>query len=116
MCLTETTLKQLSLEHADLEQINALSMCFWLISLQEPDSLTIYSSQQFLATTPVYFKTPLLCFCAARFRETVTHEPVFKHKSFTLGLGLRVSTVISSKIFNLVSFHFLLSFFKYNIF
>lgn len=33
--LTETILKQLNLEHADLEQINALSMYFWLISLQE---------------------------------------------------------------------------------
>lgn len=115
MFLTETILKQLNLEHADLEQINALSMYFWLISLQELDSLTIYSSQQFLATI-LYFKISLLCFCAAWFKETVTHEPVFKHKSFTLELGLRVPTVISSKIFNLVSCHFLLSFFKYNIF
>lgn len=56
--LTETTLKLLNLEHADLEQINALSMYFWLPSLRELDSLTIYSSPQSLATTPVYFKLP----------------------------------------------------------
>lgn len=61
--LTETTLRQLNLEHADLEQINALSMYFWLPSLQELDSLTIYSSQQPLVTTPVYFKISLLHLC-----------------------------------------------------
>lgn len=60
--LTETTLRQLNLEHADLEQINALSM-LWLPSLQELDSLTIYSSQQSLAATPVYFKISLLHLC-----------------------------------------------------
>lgn len=44
-------------EHADLEQANDLSsMYFWLISLQQQNSLTIYSSLESLATTPDYFK------------------------------------------------------------
>lgn len=44
-------------EHADLEQANDLSsMYFWLISLPQPSSLTIYSSLEPLATTPDYFK------------------------------------------------------------
>ena len=44
-------------KHADLEQANDLSsMYFWLISLQQRNSLTIYSSLESLATTPDYFK------------------------------------------------------------
>jgi len=57
--LTVTMLANLAadFEHADLEQANDLSsMYFWLISLPQPSSLTIYSSLEPLATTPAYFK------------------------------------------------------------
>lgn len=73
--LTESTLRQLNLEHADLEQISALSM-LWLPSLQELDSLTIYSRQQSLAATLSILRYPYYI-CVAEFKR-VTHESVSK--------------------------------------
>jgi hypothetical protein len=67
--LTETILKLLNLEHADLEQINALSMYSWLLSLQELDSLAIYSNQQFLASLLSILRY-LNYISVAQFKET----------------------------------------------
>lgn len=100
--LTETTLRQLNLEHADLEQINALSMYFWLLSLQELDSSPSIVVNNLCSLRLSMLRHPHHI-CVAQFKR-VTHESMSKCNPLPekLGYTYSVPTVKYSLCFHLL--------------